>query len=373
MKDKNGITIEAGQYIQVIHAKVKNDNGIYIVESAYSEDSFCLKKVKQNGEKANTKYNIFFLDKNSISRNSDMIYTVITKEQLKQAAKEVTAYLKCETAKQKVYSFVKTESQEVKTGLYIHFKQRVLLVSHINTIGGKYLIEDISKDGKVSLHIIGQRGEPIADNVNGYYKFAPIHLYFNADTMKQLFHDGDIEVMERKETTIGEQLKAKAEQAHRASEANKQEDHETTSEVEENAVEKPQEKKKAISYTVSEDVDTRDNSKIYVVKLSEKVSREEYQTINNQIKNIGGYYSRFKKGFLFKNDPTEQLKTIFGTGEPIVESIKNNTIEPKEIESHYYPINEQDAKTSRSFWSMFDYVPNSETNGYKRSVDEVCW
>ena len=189
--------------------------------------------------------------------------------------------------------------------------------------------------------------------------------------MKQLFHDGDIEVMERKETTIGEQLKAKAEQAHRASEANKQEDHETTSEVEENAVEKPQEKKKAISYTVSEDVDTRDNSKIYVVKLSEKVSREEYQTINNQIKNIGGYYSRFKKGFLFKNDPTEQLKTIFGTGEPIVESIKNNTIEPKEIESHYYPINEQDAKTSRSFWSMFDYVPNSETNGYKRSVDEV--
>ena len=167
MKDKNGITIEAGQYIQVIHAKVKNDNGIYIVDHKYLEDSFCLEKVKQNGEKANAKYNIFFLDNNSIKRNPDMLYTVISKDQLKEAAQEVTAYNKGETAKKKIYSFVRTEEQEVKTGLYIHFKQRVLLVGHINTIGGKYLIEDISKDGKVSLHIIGQRGEPIADNVNG--------------------------------------------------------------------------------------------------------------------------------------------------------------------------------------------------------------
>jgi len=38
MTDKNGITIEAGQYIQVIHAEVKNDNGIYIVEKQYKED-----------------------------------------------------------------------------------------------------------------------------------------------------------------------------------------------------------------------------------------------------------------------------------------------------------------------------------------------
>ena len=79
MTDKNGITIEAGQYIQIIGAKVKNDNGIYIVDRKYSENSFCLKKVKQNGEKANAKYNIFFLDNNSIKRNSEMIYTVISK------------------------------------------------------------------------------------------------------------------------------------------------------------------------------------------------------------------------------------------------------------------------------------------------------
>ena len=45
MTDKNGIAIEQGQYIQIIGAKVKNDNGIYIVDQKYSEDSFCLKKV----------------------------------------------------------------------------------------------------------------------------------------------------------------------------------------------------------------------------------------------------------------------------------------------------------------------------------------
>ena len=129
--------------------------------------------------------------------------------------------------------------------------------------------------------------------------------------------------------------------------------------------------KQTIPYSVSEDVDTRDNSKIWIVKLSEKVSREEYQAINAQIKAIGGYYSRFKRGFIFKNDPTEQLKTVFGTAEAHTEANDNNEISPKEIEPHYYPINEQMAESSRAMWSMSDYVPNSETNGYKRAVNEV--
>ena len=61
------------------------------------------------------------------------------------------------------------------------------------------------------------------------------------------------------------------------------------------------------TYDITEDIDTRDNSKIWVVKVKEKLSREEYKQVNDSMGNIGGYYSRFKHGFIFKSDPTELL------------------------------------------------------------------
>lgn len=62
-----------------------------------------------------------------------------------------------------------------------------------------------------------------------------------------------------------------------------------------------------LTYNIKEDTDTRDNSKIFVVKIAEKLSRDEYLTVNNNMKQLGGYYSKFKHGFIFKNDPTELL------------------------------------------------------------------
>ena len=63
------------------------------------------------------------------------------------------------------------------------------------------------------------------------------------------------------------------------------------------------------TFEVTEDTDTRDNSKIYLVKVAEKLSREEYLQMNKHIKSLGGYYSKFKHAFLFKDDPTEALQT----------------------------------------------------------------
>jgi len=60
-------------------------------------------------------------------------------------------------------------------------------------------------------------------------------------------------------------------------------------------------------YTITADVDTRDNSPLWVVKLVNKVERNEYKAIADQMKIIDGYYSRFKKGFIFKYDPTTKL------------------------------------------------------------------
>lgn len=62
------------------------------------------------------------------------------------------------------------------------------------------------------------------------------------------------------------------------------------------------------TYDIKEDTDTRDNSKIFVLKVVEKLDRDEYIKVNNYMKSIDGYYSKFKHGFIFKENPSELLK-----------------------------------------------------------------
>lgn len=64
-----------------------------------------------------------------------------------------------------------------------------------------------------------------------------------------------------------------------------------------------------LTFKVSEDTDTRTNEKIYLVKVAEKLSREDYIKVNKYINSLGGYYSKFKHAFLFREDPTSILKT----------------------------------------------------------------
>lgn len=71
--------------------------------------------------------------------------------------------------------------------------------------------------------------------------------------------------------------------------------------------EAPAAEENEINYIISEDIDTRDNSKIFVVKLSALASPEQFKTIREQMKTAGGYYSRFKRGFIFKEDPSQAL------------------------------------------------------------------
>ena len=65
--------------------------------------------------------------------------------------------------------------------------------------------------------------------------------------------------------------------------------------------------KEEYTYDISEDTDTRDGSKIWLVKIKEKLSKEEYININHWMKELGGYYSKFKHAFLFKENPKEKL------------------------------------------------------------------
>lgn len=68
------------------------------------------------------------------------------------------------------------------------------------------------------------------------------------------------------------------------------------------------------TYEVTEDTDTRTGEKIYLAKVIEKLNREEYIKVNQHIKALGGYYSKFKHAFLFKENPCEKLNTTIETG-----------------------------------------------------------
>jgi hypothetical protein len=198
MFDINNKEIEVGQYLKVIGCKVKGDNSIYIVDHKYNDNSYCLYKVLQNGEVSKTKYNIYFLDN---KYDLEKVVTVIDKSELKQAAKEVKNYINGITSGEVVYSFSRTAEQEIKEGLYIHWLKHINLVGHINSFCGTYEITHITNDGKVCLHLIGKRGERIADNMNSYYQFQPINLYFSAKTMKKFTDENYYEVLERHSTT----------------------------------------------------------------------------------------------------------------------------------------------------------------------------
>lgn len=73
------------------------------------------------------------------------------------------------------------------------------------------------------------------------------------------------------------------------------------------------------TYEVTEDTDTRTGEKIYLAKVIEKLSREEYIKVNQHIKSLGGYYSKFKHAFLFKENPCDKLNAT-------IKETKNNTV-----------------------------------------------
>lgn len=61
-------------------------------------------------------------------------------------------------------------------------------------------------------------------------------------------------------------------------------------------------------FTVQESMHTKTGEKIWLVKCTKELDREEYKSLNAHMKELGGYYSRFVHAFIFKENPTELLK-----------------------------------------------------------------
>jgi hypothetical protein len=123
----------------------------------------------------------------------------------------------------------------------------------------------------------------------------------------------------------------------------------------------------SIEFTVNEDVHTKTGKKIFVAKLIRTLSKVEYINVSIRVKPLGGYYSSFKKGFLFNNDPTEALQKEFNT---TIERIEKTEKEPVKQQQEII-INESLAKRAKENMSFDNYKEGSATQEYNRTVENI--
>lgn len=69
------------------------------------------------------------------------------------------------------------------------------------------------------------------------------------------------------------------------------------------------EQKSGYTYKITKGEDSRDGSELWIVRIVESLDRTAYQAQNEVMKTLGGYYSKFRHGFIFRADPTQALET----------------------------------------------------------------
>lgn len=68
------------------------------------------------------------------------------------------------------------------------------------------------------------------------------------------------------------------------------------------------ESSQALRLEIISDRDTRDGSALWVARIPARVGKDEYSALSTKVKAAGGYWSRLKRGFIFRKDPTEDLQ-----------------------------------------------------------------
>ena len=70
------------------------------------------------------------------------------------------------------------------------------------------------------------------------------------------------------------------------------------------------EQKTGYTYKITKGEDTRDGSLLWIVRIVETLDKAAYIAENKAMRERGGYYSKFKKGFVFRFDPSEILGCV---------------------------------------------------------------
>lgn len=116
-------------------------------------------------------------------------------------------------------------------------------------------------------------------------------------------------------------------------------------------------------YTYLKDKDTRDNSDIFVLKILESLSKDEFKKYSFELKKVGGYYSNFKKGFIFKENKDSEIKKVLGVSDKDfdIEEIKKISI------VSFCEQNGIALKGNRKWYSLIEHdslVVNAENNTF---------
>ena len=305
MLDKNNVTIQIGDIVKIEKSPIKSDNATYVVaqdgtSKLYSGSDLTLYKVAKHKEGyslSKSSYNICFYPLCNFSNKYKY-----SREEMDTATIEILI-----KADNTAFNIVKSDDK---------YEQEETADTYFNAIvkNNKDTIEDIS-------YASSEKEKMIA--------------FFSNIALKQ---DEFIEI-EKQDRSWG---------YHRNT---IKYDLVSSKAIEENQItdsislSQPENKSISHTYDITEDIDTRDDSKIWIVKVKEKLSREEYKKVNNSMGDIGGYYSRFKHGFIFKSDPTELLTRDFPSTHREEEQTKTQPEEPKE---QLKPIIEYDITEDKS-------------------------
>ena len=249
---------------------------------------------------------------------------------------------------------VETASGEIKEG------QLFILKSNFNygcRKGLVYRIHETEYEGKKSYHAYKLNGKLTkectgnASRNNYWYIGSGVH-----DNLTKWIEKGSIAWCELQEVKTPYEVEKVVKKTIKAEKKANTSTTAETAQTEETDV-------NSYTYEVSEDTDTRNGEKIYLVKVAEKLSREEYITVNKYIKSLGGYWSRFKRAFLFREDPTEKLNAITQETETTEENVSETaTVPTKEPEKEIvsYTITEdQHTQTGDKIWIV---KPEKELN-----------
>lgn len=138
-------------------------------------------------------------------------------------------------------------------------------------------------------------------------------------------------------------------------------------------VEAKQEEQKAEpkgDYTITKDKHTKTGADIWIVQQQgPRLEKEAYVELAKQMKSLGGYYSKFKKGFIFKKDPTDKLNGKVST--EVVEKSEKVV----EQSGHRSPtrIAERLRGTAKGMQKTIDSKRNDNrlTNTHKRATEDA--
>lgn len=227
---------------------------------------------------------------------------------------------------------VEVERKNIKLGDYLTFNYHGGYWKIVDEYMQKGTWKGVQMEKNAFVYeVVGaeSRGFQTLRNAKRYYQYE--------ERLLKEVETGAVKIFELKEVEVTEEVEKWVKISDTKKQSNKPKTEQKKEEVNQEAKKKQTQKTQTNNIlnheiTITADTDTRDNSFIWVVKIIDKLSKEEYKKVSEQLKEFNGYYSRFKHGFIFKYDPTEVLKgeqkqQEGQTTEEVIEQETERTIE----------------------------------------------